>query len=1038
MADRTTGFTSLFIRRPVLAVVINVLIFVGGLAALQNVEIRELPSVERPVVSISTTYDGAAPETVDSEITAEIESAAARVPGVESISSTSSLGRSRVTVEFSESVDIDVAASDMRDAVSRIQGRLPDEADDPRVVKADTDGDAIMRLSATSDTVDIDTLTALVEDDISDRIAAVEGVADVQIYGDRESIVSVDIDADRLASRGLTVADLNAVMEDADLDSPAGTLTSGSQNLVVRADARVSTAAEIEALLINATTRVGDVATVTIGPDEGASGMRSGGRAGVGLGVVRQAGSNSLTISEGVTAAVEELRASLPAGVQLTISSDDSIFISGALHEVIVGIAVAICAVIAIIYLFLLNVRATLIPTLAIPVALVGSIAGIYLMGFSINILTLLALVLATGLVVDDAIIVLENIVRYRQQGMGARAAAVVGTREMFFAVIATTSTLAAVFIPISFLPGQAGGLFREFGFVLAICVLLSSVTALTLTPMAASRLLASSSMRPPRFLWPVLALGRALAAIYRTLLHAALSAPAVVLVVVGLVSALAFATYRSLPNELAPAEDRGAVMLRINGPQSVSLDYMTEQMTTIEALIQPYIDSGEATGSFSIIGLGSSTNNGMIGLTLAPWNDRARSQGEIVSEINALVSGVPGVRANAFQSNSLGIRGGGQGLRFALTGPSYDDLSIAAGALQTAIEDTGRFGRVQLDYNTTQPQLSVTIDRERAADLGISINQLAVTLQTMLDGREVGELAFDDTNIPIKLVNTSHPINDPTDLQNIFIKTDDGRMVPVSSIASVSERAIAPSLGRESQLRAVPMTVQLQEGMALGTAMSEVEDLAAETLPPGIGVLPLGEAATLQETTSGVAVTFGFAIVIVLLVLAAQFESFISAAVIILTVPFGLAAAVMAIAITGGSLNLYSQIGLVLLVGIMAKNGILIVEFANELRNRGRSVRQAVEEAANLRLRPVAMTTIATVLGGVPLVIATGAGAESRAALGWIVVGGLGVSTLGTLFLTPVVYLVLAGFSKPHADEVARFDRELADAERMAHAPAE
>ena len=1019
-----TGFTALFIRRPIFALVVNTLIVVAGIAAWNGIEIRELPQVDRPVVSVTTEFEGASPETIDREVTSVVEGAVSRVQGIKGISSSSSFGRSRVTLEFSDTTDIGQAASDIRDALGRIANQLPDNAEEPRIVKADADSQPIMRLALTSDTMSMEDMTLLVENEISDRLAAVEGVADVTVYGDQEKIFRIDLNQGKLAGRGVTVANLREALSNASYDVPAGSLTSATQDISVRATADLQTPEQFENLIIGNNVRLGDVATVTLGPDTGTSALRSNGRDGIGLGIVRQAQSNTVDISEGIRKVVDTISADiLPPGTELKITSDDAVFINGAIHEVEIALLVAVFIVTFVIYLFLLDWRATLIPAISMPIALIGTLAAVYLAGFSINILTLLAIVLATGLVVDDAIVVLENIVRRRAEGLGPRAAAVHGTLEVFFAVLATTATLAAVFVPLSFLPGQTGGLFREFGFVLAFSILLSSFVSLTLCPMLASRMLTREGhshhglMR--RF-------GIRAANFYRVTLRACLNAPLVVFTVAGFFTVAGAAGFMTLKSELTPNEDRSQVMLRINAPQGVSLEYTQAQMRRIEEKLQPLVKDGEISNIFSISGQGSSANSGFMVLTLAPWEDRERTQQQIVSDINKVTASIPSVRAFTIQSNSLGIRGAGSGLQVALVGNDYAKLGDAAAKLVREMEDTGRFENVRLNYEANQAQLSVTIDRERASDLGVDISALSWALQAMLDGSSVVDIFVEGEAYPVKLLSSTTPLNDPTDLQNIFVKAGDGRIVPMSSIATIEEKAVAPQLARESQLRAVSLSAGLKSDIALGEALSMVEEMAEPLLPPGSRVMPLAEAATLDENANGLFITFGFALVIIFLVLAAQFESFISGLIIMSTVPLGLACAVFAMILTGNTLNIYSQIGLVMLVGIMAKNGILIVEFANQLRDRGQDVRSAIENAANIRLRPVMMTMIATVVGAVPLVLASGAGAEARVALGWVLVGGLGLAVIVTLYLTPVAYLVIARFTKPHADEERKLHEEM------------
>lgn len=1025
--QETGGATALMVRRPVLAMVISLLIVVAGFAGLYGAEIRELPDVDRPVITVTTDFSGAAPETVDRELTAIIEGAVARVAGVASISSTSTLGRSRVTIEFNDNSDLNVAASDVRDSLGRVTNNLPGGADEPRIVKADANSDPVMRLAVTSDRLNVQDMTILVEDLVVDRLAAVPGVADVAVYGDREKIFRVDIDQSRLAAFGLTLADLRNALRNVALDVPAGSLTARSSDIVVRATADITTPEGFENLYINDRVRFRDVASVTLGADPGDTVLRANGRTGIGMGIIRQSASNTLEISEGVRAATLTIGEILPEGVDIRVTSDDARFIRGAIDEVRSTLILAVLIVIAIIFLFLRDWRATIIPAVTLPVALIGAFAAIWLAGFSVNILTLLALVLATGMVVDDAIVVLENIVRKRNEGMGARAAAVIGTKEVFFAVITTTATLAAVFIPISFLPGQAGGLFTEFGFVLAFTVLISSVVALTLCPMLASRMIKEKSpdgagAAPGGFV----RLGEFFSRLYASVLHKALDAPLVVIVVALLVAGAALALARTIPQELTPPEDRAVALMSISAPQGVSLDYTRAKMGEIERLVAPLQESGEVINVFSIAGRGGSANSGFMVLTLAPWAERTRSQGEIVGQVNGMLRSVPGLRAFAIQPNSLGIRGAGNGLQFAFVGNSYDELADVAQQMVTKLEEDPRFRQIRLSYETTQPQISVRIDRERASDLGVNIDGLAEALQALLDGREVAEVFIEDRAYPVKLMSTTNPINDPTDLESIFLKAGDGRIVPMSTIATLTEKAVAPDLRRESQMRSVSITAGLTPGFALGDAWNAAVDLSEPLLKESVRIIPLAEAATLDQSSRDLLITFGIAIIVVLLVLAAQFESFVSALIIISTVPLGLACAIFAIAMTGGSLNVYSQIGLVLLVGVMAKNGILIVEFANQLRNRGMDVRSAIEEASNIRLRPVMMTMISTVLGSVPLLLAFGAGAEARVALGWVIVGGLGLAMIATLLLTPVAYLLLARFATPSAEEERRLDAEL------------
>jgi HAE1 family hydrophobic/amphiphilic exporter-1 len=1018
---------TLFVSRPVLAIVLNLLIVVAGVAAFTGVEVRELPNIDQPVITIRTNYTGATPETIDKEITSVIEGAVARTPGVVAISSQSNAGQSRVTVQFDTSTDLNVAANDLRDAVGAIRG-LPDDSDPPQIVKADTGSDAIMRLSAVSTDLPIDQLTALLNEQIVDRLAAVPGVADAQLFGDRDPLVRILINSPALAARNLTVNDLLNALSTVTLDAPAGRVADDNQALLLRADATTKSADEIGAIQINPNVKVSDVADVIFGPADQVTSLRMNGQNGVGLAIIRQAKSNALDISTGIRAAVDELNKTLPKDVTLSITSDDATFIRDSITEVIFTLLLATGIVVAIMYVFLRSLRVTFIPAITVPIALTGTFAAIWAAGFSINILTLLALVLATGMVVDDAIVVIENISRQRSLGVGPRAAAVLGVRQVFFAVISTTATLAAVFIPISFFPGVAGRLFSEFGFVLAFAVVISAFVALTLSPMLASRLVGDSTHEHHNaFSRMIGRFGEACVRLYARLLDAALAAPAIVVMIAILFAGGAYFAFRVLPSELTPPEDRGQIPLSIRGPPGATVDFITDQMRSVEQVMAPYLKSGEVKNTFATAQGGG--GGGFMFATLAPWDQRSRSQAEITAEINRKLQFIPGIQVSAFTSNSLGIRGGGQGLQFSITGTDYDKLTDTADKLIDAIQADPVFATARVNFDTTQPQISVIIDRARASDVGVPVANISAAIQTLVAGKNLGNYYIGDQPIEILASAPDGAIQDTTGLENVQLRSNDGKMVPLASLVSFQESAVAPSLARESQHRAMPMSATLQPGVDMRQAMNHLEAVLAKNLPVGEGFVYTGEAKELNTASSGVVQTFAFALLVVVLVLAAQFESFISAFILMATVPFGLASAMYAMVLTGGSLNIYSEIGLVMLVGLMSKNGILMVEFANQLRDQGQSVMEAIRNAALIRLRPIVMTMIATVLGGLPLLLTGGAGAEARRALGWIIVGGLGFATIATLFLTPVVFSILARFSKPRIAEEKRLERELAEA---------
>jgi hydrophobe/amphiphile efflux-1 (HAE1) family protein len=1027
------GWVGIFVRRPILAIVLNLLIIIAGLAAYQGIEVRELPDVDRPVVTVRATYAGATPESIDSQITAVIESAVSRVQGVTSISSNSSYGSARISIEFSSSTNLDTAAMDVRDAVAGVVNQLPEDMEDePKVVKADADASPIMQLSVSAEKLSEGELTDLVQNVIEDKLAAVDGVAAANSYGLRARIIEVRVNQTALAARGISLADLTSAIGKGSITAPSGALENATQQLLVRAEAPVATPEDVGDLEINSQTKVKDVAFVRWGFQEATALTRLNGRNSIGIDIIRQAQANTIDISNGIKAAVDELRKSLPAGVEINITSDDAIFISESVREVVITLVLANIIVILIILAFLRSFRATVAPAISIPVSLIGTLAAVWAVGFSINVITLLALVVATGLVVDDAIVVIENIARHRVLGAGPRAAAVLGTREIVFAVLATTATLAAVFIPVSFMPGIVGSLFSEFGFVLAFSVTISSAVALTICPMLASKLGTGEEGHDPNsFMGRV---GTWLSNLYMGIVEFALRLRWIVVLACLGFGALGLITFTALKQEITPTEDRGVMQIRLQAQQGANLDYMSKLTSRVEGMIAPYRESGEVTHVLSSIGNGGA-NRAIVIASLADWHDRERTQQQIQAELQKKLADIPGLQISVMGANSLGIRGGGQGLRFAIVGPNYERLAATAQKMISELQGLPEFRSVRTDYDTTQPQLSVRVNREASTKLGVPIETITSLINAMIDYQKAADLFIDDDIVEIQVKAGGRPINDPSDLQNLFVKTADGGFITLSSLVTIQEVAIAPTLSREDRQRAVGVTANLNDGVVLGDAVKMMQEIAPTVLDRDMSITLLGEAKTLAETTQNTAFVFAIAFLVVFLVLAAQFESVTSAFVIILTVPFGLACAAFAIALSGGTLNVYSQIGLVLLVGVMAKNGILIVEFANIRRDEGATVDEAIREACRTRLRPVMMTMAAAVLGALPLVWASGAGAEARLALGWIIIGGLGLATIFTLFLTPVMYRILAPLSKPRAAETQKLIDELKAAPHRASA---
>lgn len=1037
MAFHANDLPGMSVRRPYLAAVLNLLIIVAGISAILGVEVRELPDIDRPVVSVRANYPGGTPESVDAEITSVVEGAVARVNGIKTVRSSSEEDNFRIHLVFAPNVNLTDAANDVREAVSRAARQLPDGVEQLTVIKADADATPILRLAVSSTLHPIEDLSRIVKDKIVTKLIAINGVADVTTFGDRERVMRVLVDPLRLAGYRLAVSDLVRTLENAHRDVPAGSFKSDEQAVLVRANASANSPEKIKRLIISGDTRVGDVADVFFAPKEKVSIVRLNGREVVNLGIVRRAKSNTVEIATAVKKVIAELNDGLQ-GVSIKVISDDSRFVEGAIREVLISLLMAIAIVVAVISIFIGQLRTALIPAVAIPVALIGTVAAIWLLGFSINLVTLLALVLAAGLVVDDAIVVLENTQRLRSEGIEPRAAAVIGTRQVFFAVVATTVTLICVFLPISFLPSDAGRLFREFGFVLAVTVGISSFVALTLVPMLIARI-PNSTGGLLQFAWLNRA-GNALRSTYVAVLDRVLHAPVVFIAICCLAVVGAAITYPKLGEELLPSEDRGRLTVWLVGPDGVGLQYTDRQVEHVEKVMQPLMEEGLVKDLFTISGR-YDVNRGYILAPLVDWSEREKTQQELEAKLRRELGKIPGARARSYGGNSLGLRGAGRGIRFALTGGDYAVLASEARKLVDRLEQQApELRNFRIEFRETQPQLSVVIDRRRASELGVSIEDLSATLNALVDRSEVAEVTSGDRNIPIMLQATAGAVTSPSDLRNLYVRGEGDRMVSLAQLISFSERGVPAELDRHGQSRAVEIFADQAEGYSLRDGVRAIERVAKPSLPPEVSLLFLRQAATLNETSSDLQITFIIATVIVFMVLVAQFESMMSASVVLLVIPFGVCAAIFALAMTGTTINIYSQIGVLMLIGIMAKNSILMVEFADQLREEGRELEVATREAAIVRLRPIVMTMVSTVLAGLPLIFGGGPGSEARASIGWVVFGGLGMAAVFTLFLTPAVYILLARFVRPRNAAQNELQAEMRAAEaivtgRRAHA---
>ena len=1015
------GLPALGVKRPWLVTVINLLIAIAGLVAIFAIEVRELPDVDEPVVNVRANLPGASPETMDGEVTRILEGAVARVSGVKEVNSNSEEGNSRIRAVFDPGANVDRAAADVREAVSRVQRQLPDNVEQLAVFKSDEDAEEIMRIAVLADGISEQDLATIVERDVVPAFISLPGVADVPLFGSRRQILRVELDPGRMSTYGLTVTDIRSVLAQAPLDVPAGSFRASDQTLLVRADAAVESEADIGNLLITDKVRLRDVARIAYTPDDATSVVRLNGQRVLGVGVVRQAGSNTIQISKGAHQAVALFNAQRD-DIKLQVISDEAVFINGAVSEVLRTLAFSVLIVILTIRLFSGSWRFTLVPAIAIPISLLGTLAASWILGFSINILTLLALVLATGLIVDDAIVVLESVQRRQKRGEGSSAASVLGTQSVFFAVIATTMVLVAVFVPIAFLPGTSGRLFREFGLVLTVAVAISSFVALSLVPALMARLGKSESAVTGQSDMPNI-----FQRFYSGSLRSVLNYPVTSVLVSMGIAAAAASVYTSLDSELLPTEDRGTLNMFARGPAGVGLPYTERQSDQIEAIFQPYLDSGIIERLYTVAGRWDANIIYVVG-TLKPWDERDISQQELTAEIQPQLSQLPGVTARVYGSNSLNMRGGWRGgIQFVLLGSEYEEIYAAARVYADAIrERLDSVDNPRIDYTPSQAQVAIKIDRERLADLNVSIDELAQTLRVMVDGVRVVDLNGRDQSIPVVLKAGKNRIQGPNDLVNLFVRSQTGQLIPLASLVTVVEEGVPDELRRLYQRRSISIDMQTVDGVDLQTAVDDLMALANEVVPSSITVAPEGEAARLGESQRDSLYAYGLALLIVFLVLVAQFESLTSALVIMTIVPFGLAAASFALFITGTSLNVYSQVGLVMLIGLIAKNGILLVEFADQRRDAGASVRDAIEDAANIRLRPIAMTLISTVLGALPLILSSGPGSEAREAVGWVVFGGLGLTAFFTLFLTPVIYLAVARFSKPRADSRLKLEQEL------------
>ncbi len=1001
------------IRRPVLATVMSLLIILIGLIAFDRLPVREYPNIDAPVVSVRTVYPGASAEVMESQITKPLEDSLSGIEGIRTIKSVSREEVSQITVEFVQSRDPEAAANDARDRVARVRGALPNEAQDPVVAKIEADAQAIIWLAFSSATQTPLEITDYADRVVADQLKTLPGVASVIVGGGRRYAMRLWLDPSRMASLGVTVQDVEAALRSQNTELPSGRIESQMREFSVLAKTDLRTPEEFERVIIRNSggvlVRLADIGRAEIGAEDARNIVRVNGRAAVGLGIVKQSTANTLEVARAIKAEVPRLEAALPEGMQLKVAFDSSIFIEKSIDAVYTTMLEAMVLVVGVIFLFLRNWRATLIPFVTIPVSLIGAFIFLSAMGFTINVLTLLGLVLAIGLVVDDAIVMLENIYRHIEEGMPPYEAALKGSKEIGFAVLAMTLTLAAVFAPLAFAEGNTGKLFTEFALTVAGAVLVSGFVALTLTPMMASRILRHETRHSALFNLGERVL-KGINTAYTRGVTRVVKHPLIITLVFVLVAVAAFGLLKSLKSELAPTEDRGFFIGFMLAPEGSTLEYTDQYARQLEGMYQGV---PEVNTAFVVVAPGlerpNPVNSALSFVMLKPWEERSRSQMAITEGLGPqMFMGMPGVLAFPINPPSLGQSFRNPPLQFVVQAPSYAELDTAVEALMTKVRAYPGLLNADSDLKLNKPQLKVDINRDKAAQMGVGIDTIGRTLETLLGGRDVTRFkqAGEQYDVILQLDPAARAT--PQDLTALYVRGSGGSLTPLSNLVAITETVAPKELNHFNRQRAALISANIAPGYTLGEALTFMDQAARETLPKSTHTALDGQSREFGESGQTLVITFALALIVIYLVLAAQFESFISPFIIMLTVPLAATGALLALKLTGATLNVYSQIGLVMLVGLITKHGILIVEFANQLHERGKTKVEAVIEAASLRLRPILMTTAAMVLGAVPLAIASGAGAESRSPIGWVIVGGLLLGTLLTLFVIPVAYTLL------------------------------
>jgi multidrug efflux pump len=1010
------------IHRPIFATVLSLMLLVVGFIGLTRLwaGIRELPDVQAPVVSVETRYRGASPEIIETKITQPIEDRIAGIEHIEKIRSSSMDERSQISVEFSLDRNIDEAANDIRDRVGRVVGSLPEEAEAPEIAKADANAEPIIFVTLSSDSLNSLELTDYAERYVVDRFAALPGVARVRLNGARRYAMRIWVDRTALAARGMTVNDIEAALSRENVQIPAGRIESEAREFVLNTATGFETAEDFRALIVGRgpdgyLVKLSDVADVELAAENERTISRTNRISGVSIGIEAQPNANALEVAKFVRAEIDALNKDLPPGTQLSIIIDRAVYIEASLHEVFIALAISFTLVLLVIYAFLGNWRATLIPAVTIPIAILAACAAMNAMGFTLNVLTLLGMVLAIGLVVDDAIVVLENIYRRIELGQQSLLAALDGSKEIGFAVIATTLVLSAVFVPISFLGGRVGRLFSEFGFTLAASILFSCLVALSLTPMMTSQLFRGGAQRS-RVSEHVAALFDTLSRWYGAFLRGMLRHCWAVVTVATVAFVAAVALMLTFQRESTPNDDRGAVRVVLNGPEGATLQYMDGYARQLEDIIEAEMQEFGDIQRFNIrvpgggaaAGLGE-VNRAQSFVVLNDWGNRTRSADEIAASLRRKVANLPGVRASVVTPTAFNW-GGADPFKAVLGGPDYETLSAWSQKIVDIAQENPGFQNIDTDYKERKPQIKVSIDRARAAELGLSLEGIGRTLETMMGSRIVTTFIKSGREYYVILQGRVEDRASPTDLDNLYMRSErGGELVPLSSVVKLEELATSSARNRFDRLRAITISANLAPGYSMGEAVDFITRAVETELPPGAKLSFDGEAHEYLKSSASMAWTLGGALLVVFLVLAAQFESFKLPFVIMTTVPLALIGAVAGMWLHDISLNIYSQVAIVMLVGLAAKNGVLIVEFANQLRDRGVEFMEASVEASTTPPRPRLMTSLCSAFGAIPLLIAVGAGAENRKPIGAVVLYGVLISMVLTLIVVPAVYALMA-----------------------------